>query len=50
MKQWFPRFAEIEAPISVHVIWVRTVIQQNTRTAAGGSMLIAYTEQAQSER
>ena len=22
MKQWFPWFAEIEAPISVHVIWM----------------------------
>ena len=22
MKQWFPRFAEIEAPISVNVIWM----------------------------
>ena len=22
MKQWFPRFAEIEAPVSVHVIWM----------------------------
>jgi len=22
MKQWFPRFAEIEAPISVSVIWM----------------------------
>ena len=22
MQQWFPRFAEIEAPISVHVIWM----------------------------
>ena len=22
MKQWFPRFAEIQAPISVNVIWM----------------------------
>ena len=22
MKQWFPRFAKIEAPISVNVIWM----------------------------
>ena len=22
MKQWFPLFAEIEAPVSVHVIWM----------------------------
>ena len=22
MKQWLPRFAEIEAPISVNVIWM----------------------------
>jgi len=25
MKQWFPRFAEIEAPISVNVIWMHSI-------------------------